>query len=206
MARLLVHPDTDLVAMKRLCLLAAFVALALPATLANWPARAEPTGDGPPAGPQSHAPLGFDPATTPPFDVLEQARRPLGQNQVRIEQRIIIRISPAPANRRLPSGSQSAERRNPVRFSEVDHGDCVPVRDIVGSQPTGDNRLLLYTRDRGILAASLERSCSARAFYSGFYIERSDDGQLCVARDRLLSRAGASCRVANFNRLVATGG
>ena len=75
--------------------------------------------------------------------------------------------------------------------------------NIVGVQPTNDNRLLLFTQERQVLAARLERSCVARAFYAGFYVERSEDGQLCVARDLLQSRAGASCEVSEFSRLVA---
>ena len=34
-------------------------------------------------------------------------------------------------------------------------------------------------------------------------VEQNDDGKLCVDRDRLLSRAGAKCRISNLNRLVA---
>ena len=58
-------------------------------------------------------------------------------------------------------------------------------------------------RDRRILSVALERACNARNFYSGFYVERNEDGQLCARRDVLQSRAGASCRVTQLNRLVA---
>ena len=37
-----------------------------------------------------------------------------------------------------------------------------------------------------MVSAALERSCSARDFYSGFYVERNADGQICVKRDTLL--------------------
>ena len=95
--------------------------------------------------------------------------------------------------------------RRPIAtsFAEVEHGVCVPVAAIAGVQPVEDDRLLLFLRDRRVLSAALERSCSARAFYSGFYIERSEDGQLCVSRDRLQSRSGASCQVDSLHRLVA---
>ena len=65
------------------------------------------------------------------------------------------------------------------------------------------NRILLFMRDRRVLSAALERACSARDYYSGFYVERNEDGQLCARRDTLQSRAGASCKVAQLNRLVA---
>ena len=61
----------------------------------------------------------------------------------------------------------------------------------------------MYMRDRQIISAELEKACSPRDFYLGFYVERSPDGQLCVNRDRLMSRAGAKCRIADFRRLIA---
>ena len=60
----------------------------------------------------------------------------------------------------------------------------------------------MFMRDRRTIAAQLEKGCSPRDFYRGFYVERSDDGQLCVARDRIMSRSGAKCRVAKFSRLM----
>ncbi len=90
-----------------------------------------------------------------------------------------------------------------TRYQEVEHGNCVDAEDIIGVQPTNDNRLLFFTQRDMILAAALEDGCSARAFYAGFFIDRSEDGRLCVARDRLQSRAGASCVVDEFTRLVA---
>ncbi len=147
--------------------------------------------------------LGFDPDTEPPFDTLERARRPSLQNQVRIERRVVIRIGPARPQARREMLSDLPRRPMRTRFEEVEYGDCVDAEGVVGVQPTNDNRLLFFTQDENILAAALEDGCSARAFYAGFYIERSEDGQLCVARDRLQSRAGASCEVDEFTRLVA---
>jgi hypothetical protein len=56
-----------------------------------------------------------------------------------------------------------------------------------------------------VVSASLERSCSARDYYSGFYIERNSDGQICVRRDSLLSRSGANCKLTRLRQLVDTG-
>ncbi len=116
-----------------------------------------------------------------------------------------MRISPAPARARTQILADLPRRPIARSFEEVEHGECVDVNDIVGVQPAADNRLLFFTEGRQVLAATLERSCTARAFYAGFYVERSDDGQLCVSRDLLQSRAGASCEVAEFSRLVAVG-
>ena len=68
------------------------------------------------------------------------------------------------------------------------------------------NRLLLYLRDRRLVSAQLERACSARDYYSGFYFEPNDDGRLCIERDRLLSRTGARCSLSNMAQLVPVSG
>jgi len=124
--------------------------------------------------------------------------------QVRIEERVIIRIAPSTAASRERSMAllpgRSSER---TTFREEKLDGCIPLAGIAGAQPTERNRLLLFMRDRRILSAALERACDAEDFYSGFYVERKEDGQLCARRDRLQSRAGASCRVAQLNRLVA---
>ncbi len=75
----------------------------------------------------------------------------------------------------------------------------------MGVQPTQDNRLLLFMENQQVLAASLDNACTARAFYSGFYVEQNEDGRLCVSRDLLQSRAGATCSVEQLTRLVPVG-
>lgn len=154
-------------------------------------------------GEQSVPVMGFEPASAAPFDTLNRARHPGWQYQVRIESRVIIRIGPAAPSARNSIMSELPRRQLRTRYEEVEHRDCIEAEDVVGVQPSPDNRLLFFTNERQILAGSLEDGCSARAFYAGFYIDRSDDGRLCVARDRLQSRAGASCQVTSFTRLVA---
>lgn len=80
---------------------------------------------------------------------------------------------------------------------------CIPIDSIASVQPAQENRLLLFLHDRRVLTAALERACNAEDFYSGFYVERSDDGQICARRDELRSRSGANCQVSELNRLVA---
>lgn len=124
------------------------------------------------------------------------------QNQVRIEQRVIVRISPRRVSRRslsAPAPPQAA----PVQLRERAIGNCVPLRGIAGVQTTRDNRLLFYMNDRRVVRADLERSCRATDFYQGFYVESSADGQLCIDRDALQSRTGANCEVSRLRQLVA---
>ncbi len=139
-----------------------------------------------------------------PLRILDDALRPPPQHQVRIESRVIIRISPGSEAQRDRMLAALPRRPTATRFTEIEHGECIGVDEIAGVQPNGENRLLLFLRDRRILAANLERACNARAFYKGFYLERSEDGKLCIARDRLQSRMGTSCQVASLNRLVAS--
>ena len=135
--------------------------------------------------------------------VLEQAHRPPVQRQVRIESRVVIRISPGADEQHEEALASLPRRPITTTYAEIEHGDCVPIEKIVGYQAISDDRLLLFLRDRRILSAALERACSARAFYSGFYVERNEDGNLCVARDKLQSRSGVSCEIAALHRLVA---
>jgi hypothetical protein len=120
-------------------------------------------------------------------------------NQVRIEQRMIIRIAP-----RLPGQFIAMPQRPPTesRFLERKTAKCLPVASIAGVQPESAGRILLITRNRKLIGASLDKSCRARDFYSGFYVEQSVDGQLCAGRDIIHSRAGVNCAVTKLRELV----
>ena len=144
----------------------------------------------------SPLPLSQDaPAWSPLFDGVA----PANGEQVRIQRRVILRISPAPARQNFTAEAAPAPVRQ--RIVERPAGNCVDSADIGGVADRGD-RLVLFMRDRRTLAAKLEKGCSPRDFYRGFYMERSDDGKLCVRRDRLMSRSGAKCQVASFTQLV----
>ena len=88
------------------------------------------------------------------------------------------------------------------RFVERKIGKCLPVASIAGVQADRENRLLLFMRDRRIVSAALERACRAQDFYSGFYMSRTGDGQLCVDRDSLQSRSGANCKLTRIRQLI----
>lgn len=129
-------------------------------------------------------------------DAVEDAVSGAPAGQVRIERRVIIRVGP---------GAPDRQAQNPVsrRVVQQPAGNCVAVGAIGGVEPMRDNRLLLFMRDQRLLAAELTDGCRAAHFYAGFYMESSDDGQLCVGRDHLHARDGSNCRVTNFQRLVA---
>lgn len=129
--------------------------------------------------------------------------------QMRIEQRMQIRITPRASRAPMPMrpdpffGVPDEDFR--VQFLERKVGKCIPISGIAGVQPDRGNRLLLYMRDRRLIGAELERSCRARDFYSGFYLARTEDGQLCIDRDSLLSRSGMNCKLTRIRQLIELG-
>lgn len=135
------------------------------------------------------------------FPVSGSFRVPVA-NQVRIERQITIRISPRGAAPRPPM-FEMPDRARPPRIAEHRMGKCLPIGGIAGVQVGQDNRLTLFMRDRRTISLGLEKSCRAQDFYSGFYVERSPDGQLCVDRDRLQSRSGANCALTRLRQLIA---
>ena len=151
------------------------------------------------AGPMSRSEIS---ERLPPWHGLADVADPPVVNQVRIERRVILRISPQPSRARSNLLAQLPRQPVAAQLVERPMGDCLPANGIVGVSDRG-SRLIIYMRDRSLISAQLEKACSPRDFYLGFYVERSDDGQLCVDRDRLMSRAGAKCRISEMNRLVA---
>ncbi|MBL8656905.1 MAG: hypothetical protein JNJ92_06020 [Altererythrobacter sp.] len=134
---------------------------------------------------------------------LSRAALPRDAAQVRIEQHIILRIAPMPGAARQNLTALAPPPPPPVQMVERRMGDCIAMNAIAGGQPQGRSRLLLFLRDRRMVAANLEKTCSARDFYSGFYVDSPNaDGRLCVDRDRILARSGARCRIAGFRQLL----
>lgn len=150
--------------------------------------------------------------------------------QVRIEQQVIIRINPHEPGRdalapqvlpmqpmmqslnppRIGPQSLNPQLLNPrlqpkpsqSRVRERKTGRCMPAGGIAAVQPITDGRLMFYMRDRRMLAAGLEKACSARDFYLGFYMSKTSDGQLCVGRDAIHSRAGTTCKLKDVREFV----
>ena len=132
---------------------------------------------------------------------VSQAFRPQPAWQVRIERRITIRVAPRPRTSASMFQGVPQQAIGP-RFEERRMGKCLPVQRISGVQPNGGNNLILYLSDRRMISAQLERACRARDFYSGFYLSGIDDGNLCVDRDALQSRSGATCKLTRIRQLI----
>ncbi|MDE2405008.1 MAG: hypothetical protein KGM17_10110 [Sphingomonadales bacterium] len=120
--------------------------------------------------------------------------------QVRIMQRFMVRITPGPP---LPPQVTFDSEQVPGPRVERRHiGKCLAVSGIAAVQAARDNRLLLFLRDQRIISATLEKACRGSEFYSGFYMARNADGQLCLDRDVLQSRSGASCKIKRWKELA----
>jgi hypothetical protein len=113
--------------------------------------------------------------------------------QVRVEQRVIIRIPSRPAT--------PASGTKPVSYKEAKIGKCLMMDRLVASRPGPKNSLELATRDGVIIRAYLHDDCFAREFYAGAYMERPADGKLCVDRDLVHARTGAKCEIDRFRVL-----
>ena len=138
----------------------------------------------------------------PQVNPLSAMRVQLIARQVRIEQRVVVRIAPASTAVRQNMLAELPQRAVSPRFEEAGKEKCVAIEGIAGVQTGSGNRLVLFLRDRRMISVNLEKSCRARDFYSGFYVERRKDGRMCVDRDELQSRTGARCEVDSMRRLV----
>jgi len=138
----------------------------------------------------------------PQVNPLSAMRVQLIARQVRIEQRVVVRIAPASTAVRQNMLAELPQRAVSPRFEEAGKEKCVALEGIAGVQTGSGNRLVLFLRDRRMISVNLQKSCRARDFYSGFYVERRKDGRLCVDRDELQSRTGARCEVESMRRLV----
>lgn len=171
----------------------------LASLLMAWPAPpvASAPADASQAGQQPQ------PASDTVWRQLAEGFRPSDAAQVRIEQRVIWRITPMPGPTRESLVAIAPRPPGSPRMIERKMGDCVQMGWIAGGRPEGASRLLLFLRDRRMVAANLEKACSARDFYAGFYVDKpNSDGKLCADRDRILARNGARCEISSFRLLV----
>ncbi len=135
--------------------------------------------------------------------LLDAVNQDLRVGQIRIEQRVIVRIAPQRSASRQSLLAQLPQRAVNTRYEERKADKCLAVERIAGVQTGSGSRLLLFLQDSKIMTLNLEKACRARDFYSGFYVERASDGKLCVDRDKLQSRNGVRCEIESMKHLVA---
>lgn len=122
--------------------------------------------------------------------------------QVRIQQQFSIRISPGPPAPAPVFVVENDQEDRPTRLEERSMGKCLSASSIVSVQSAPRNRLLFFLRDSRVVTAGLDKSCHAHDFYSGFYVERNADGQICIERDKIHARSGANCLIRDLHALV----
>lgn len=161
-------------------------------------------GPAPVSAPQCEAAgMAEEPPGEPPrINPMSALRQSSVARQVRIEQRVVVRIAPQPYANRQNLLADLPQRAVAPRFEERGKEKCVELSGIAGVQTGSGNRLVLFLRDRRMISVNLEKACRARDFYSGFYVEKNKDGKLCVERDKLQSRTGARCEVEAMRELV----
>jgi hypothetical protein len=126
----------------------------------------------------------------------EPRTRPVQGGSITVRQQIIIRV-PAGVRRVTPAGQSL------IRWEEHRGPRCVPANRIVGAASLGQDRVDLIFRDNSRIRARLERRCPALDFYRGFYVNATEDGQICAERDSIRSRGGAACQIDRFRSLRA---
>lgn len=158
------------------------------------------------------APIGGDgldavPADLPLAEWTRILLAPPGADQIRFDQRIIIRIAPRPAPSAPPNAAALLAMPDLAKpkWKERKMGQCLPVAGIAGVQPAPSNRLMLFLRDGRLVNAQVGKGCKAQDFYLGFYVARSPDGMICAGRDTLQSRNGANCELGKLRQMVPKG-
>ncbi len=96
--------------------------------------------------------------------------------------------------RPVPPRLEWTERKGPK---------CLPVSMLAGAAMSGRSSIDFVLRNRRRVRAELDSDCAGLDFYDGFYVE-PEDGALCARRDQIRVRAGSTCRIERFRRLVPT--
>jgi len=119
------------------------------------------------------------------------------RDTVTIRRRIIIRIPVMPLAQVPPSSSFNAMPARAERSPA-----CLSLRLVRGAKYTDRDGITFHTMTApGRYRAQLERGCQAVSFQSGFYMEANPDRMICVGRDMLRSRSGATCVITRFSYL-----
>ena len=104
-----------------------------------------------------------------------------GAQQVRIEQRVTIRISPRPAP--MPLAAMGAEETRDLRaprIAERRMGKCVPLGSVLGVQSGGGNKLVLFLRGQRLVSATLDRGQGVTAVAESYGSWSGSHGQILM--------------------------
>ena len=118
---------------------------------------------------------------------------------VTVRQQFIVRVQRGP---RLVAPAGAA----PIEWQERRGPRCVSASRIAGATLLGQNSVDIILRDSSRIRARLERRCPALDYYYGFYVNATEDGQICADRDVIRSRVGGQCQIDEFRVLTPVRG
>ncbi len=129
-------------------------------------------------------------------DKQPRPRPPQGAS-ITVRQQIIIRV-PTGIRRVTPAGASL------IRWQEGRGPRCVAASRIVGAARMAQDSVDFIFRDNSRIRARLERRCPALDYYRSFYVNATEDGQICADRDSIRSRTGGECQIDQFRTLTAS--
>jgi hypothetical protein len=75
---------------------------------------------------------------------------------------------------------------------------CIDATRIAGAVVVDPRTLDVVLKGGKRWRLTLAQQCPQLSYYGGFYYEPQVSGQFCAGRDRILGRAGGSCRVSQI--------
>ncbi|MEO6581492.1 MAG: hypothetical protein ABIN68_01635 [Sphingomicrobium sp.] len=114
---------------------------------------------------------------------------PMSVQRLVVEQQWILRVPVRPR--------QGLQRFD---WAESKGPKCVATSEIRGALLSGTDHVDLLLTDQRRMRARFDDDCPALDFYNGFYLTTADQ-KVCVRRDSIRSRIGASCRIERFRKL-----
>lgn len=88
------------------------------------------------------------------------------------------------------------------RWKESRGPRCIARAQIAAAKISGPGKVDFILRDRTLIRARLRNSCPALDYYSGFYLQRTADDNICRDRDAVHARSGGECQIDAFRKLT----
>lgn len=106
-----------------------------------------------------------------------------------VQQQVVIRMRATPVVK-------------PTAWVEKKGPKCVALGDLAGALVARPDAVDLVLANSARVRARLDEDCPSLNFYRGFYIKPTKDGKVCAGRDAIRSRAGRTCEIETFRKLV----
>jgi hypothetical protein len=104
-------------------------------------------------------------------------------------------VSAVPVRPMPPATAEQWKPRNPSR------SQCIDVSRIAGAIVVDQRTVDVVMRGGRRWRLGLAQQCPQLSYYGGFYYQPRVAGKFCAGEDRIISRAGGSCRVSLISEL-----